>query len=200
MRQKTNSLVMGAFFCALTAVASQLIIPTQPVPFSFAMVAIYLSGVLLNRGTAFWTQVAYVLLGAAGAPVFSGFSGGLGKLFGPTGGYLAAYPLMAYVIALLAEKWGRGFWKYAASMSLALVLCYLLGAAWLAISSGVSFWTALAIGMLPMIPLDLVKVFGAAFFANGLRRALARAGLLPASAIPKGQPSRKDYKNSSGNF
>lgn len=186
MRQKTKPLVMGALFCALTAVASQLIIPTQPVPFSFAMAAIYLSGVLLRPGTAFWTQVAYVLLGAAGAPVFSGFSGGLGKLFGPTGGYLAAYPLMAYIIALLAAKWGGGFWKYAASMSLALALCYLLGTSWLAFSSGVSFWTALAVGMLPMLPLDLVKVFGTAFFASGLRRALARAGLLPAVDTGKG--------------
>lgn len=179
MGQKTKTLVLGALFCALTAVASQLIIPTQPVPFSFAMVAIYLTGILLNRKAALWTQIAYVLLGAVGAPVFSGFSGGLGKLFGPTGGYLAVYPLMAYLIALLAEKWGRSFWKYVVSMLLALALCYLAGSAWLAVSSGVSFAAALAIGMLPQLPLDLLKVVGAAFFSNSLQRALIRARLLP---------------------
>ena len=88
--QKVTRMVLAAMFAAITAVASQIIFPLgfTPVPFSCAMIAIYLCGALLDPRTAFFSQLAYLLAGAAGAPVFSYFSGGLHKLAGPTGGYL----------------------------------------------------------------------------------------------------------------
>lgn len=177
---KTKKLVLSALFCALTAVAAQLVIPVQPVPFSFAMMAIYLTGALLDRRSAAYAQTAYLLLGAVGAPVFSYFTGGLAKLAGPTGGYLLVYPLMAYVVALSAEKWGRSYLKYCVSMSAALILCYAAGTAWLVASTGSTVMAGLTAGVLPFIPLDVLKVLGAAGLAVGLERALRRARLLPA--------------------
>lgn len=181
-KNQTRRLALGAMFCALTAVAAQLIIPLQLVPFTFAMVAVYLTGALLDRRTAFLAQAAYLLLGAAGAPVFSGFSGGVGKLCGPTGGYLVTYPLMAFAIAFLAEKWGRGFIRYALSMGVALLICYLGGTVWLAVSTRSSIQEAFALGVAPFVPFDLLKILLSAGFSSALQKALSRARLLPVSA------------------
>lgn len=177
MKGNTKSMVLAALFCALTAVAAQMIIPLAPVPLSFAMAAIYLTGAILDKKTALFAQLAYLLLGAAGAPVFSGFSGGLAKLAGPTGGYLAVYPAMAFLIAFLAEKWGRSFWKYCVSMGLALILCYAVGTLWLMVLTHGTLMNSLMAAVIPFIPMDIVKIIGSASLAAGLNTALAKAHL-----------------------
>ncbi len=78
--KKTKNILYCALMVSITAILSQFIIPLPPVPISLSWIAVYLTGVLLEKKMAFWTQTAFLLLGAVGAPVFSGFSGGLAKL------------------------------------------------------------------------------------------------------------------------
>ncbi|MDQ4126909.1 MAG: biotin transporter BioY, partial [Actinomycetota bacterium] len=79
-----------ALMAAVTAVAAQITIPLpfSPVPFTLQVPAVVLSGLLLGPRYGAVAQAIYVLLGAVGVPVFAGFKGGLGIIFGPTGGYL----------------------------------------------------------------------------------------------------------------
>ena len=91
----TRDLTLAALFVAVTAVLSQIVIPMPLVPFNLGVLAIFLCGGMLRKGIAFLSILCYLLLGAVGVPVFAQFSGGPAILFGMTGGYLMAYPVMA---------------------------------------------------------------------------------------------------------
>ncbi|MEM1483281.1 biotin transporter BioY [Oscillospiraceae bacterium PP1C4] len=174
---KTKQLALAAMFTAITAAAAQILVPLgfTPVPFTLSLVAVYLTGALLNKKCALLSLVVYVLLGTAGAPIFAGFAGGLHKIAGPTGGYIIAYPLMAVVIAYLREKWGSGFWKYCISMLIALVLCYTIGTIQLLFITKADLLNGLMMAVFPFIPLDLVKIALSAWLAVLLDKALMHA-------------------------
>ena len=183
--KKTKNILYCALMVSITAILSQFIIPLPPVPISLSWIAVYLTGVLLEKKMAFWTQTAFLLLGAVGAPVFSGFSGGLAKLAGPTGGYLIVYPFMAFIIAFIVDKWGHSCLKYGAAMIVASLVGYAGGTAWLAVSGHISFQAALAAGVLPFVWGDLLKVIFTSVFAGALQKALSHAGLLSVNTAQK---------------
>jgi biotin transport system substrate-specific component len=91
-----------ALMAAVTAVAAQIAIPLpfSPVPFTLQVLVVILSGLLLGPRHGALAQVVYVLVGAVGVPVFAQFSGGLGVVLGPTGGYILSYPLSAAIAGL----------------------------------------------------------------------------------------------------
>src|ERR687893_428051 len=91
-----------ALMAAVTAVAAQITVPIEPVPFTFQVLAVILSGLLLGPRYGALAQAIYVLVGAVGVPVFAGFRGGLGIVFGDTGGGPLSYPLAAAVAGLAA--------------------------------------------------------------------------------------------------
>lgn len=96
----TNKLILTGMFTAIISVMSQIIIPIQPIPFSLSLMAIFLTGILLEPKYAFFATLAYILLGAFGLPVFAGLKGGIHILSGMTGGFIMAYPIMALVTSL----------------------------------------------------------------------------------------------------
>src|SRR5918992_6384960 len=96
-----------ALMAAVTAMAAQITVPIEPVPFTFQVLAVILSGLLLGPRYGALAQAIYVLVGAVGVPVFAGFRGGLGIVFGDTGGYLLSYPLAAAVAGLAAYAVAR---------------------------------------------------------------------------------------------
>lgn len=169
-----------ALMAAVTAVAAQITIPLpfSPVPFTLQVLAVILSGLLLGPRYGALAQAIYVLVGAIGVPVFAGFRGGLGIIVGPTGGYLISYPvaaalagLAAYAAANAARRralWAGFLWGCAG-----LALIYALGATWLAVVTDLPFAAALAQGVLPFVPLDLVKVGLAALVAVAAAPAIA---------------------------
>lgn len=99
----TYAMVTTAFMAAVTCILAPLSIPIGPVPISLTNLAIYLSLYLLNwkRGTI--SYCLYLLIGLAGLPVFSGFSGGIGKLAGPTGGYIIGFIPMAIIAGIIID-------------------------------------------------------------------------------------------------
>ena len=167
-----------ALMAAITAVAAQITIPLEPVPFTFQVLAVVLSGLLLGPRYGALAMAIYVLVGAVGVPVFAGLRGGLGIVFGDTGGYLLAYPLAAAVAGLAARATANaprrraivtGFlWGVAA-----LAVIYALGAAWLSVIAGLSPAAAVAAGVLPFVVFDLIKVGLAALVAVAVAPAIA---------------------------
>lgn len=162
-----RELCATGIFAAATVVLSQIAIPLPmtAVPLSLGVVAVYLSGMFLNTRCAALCQICYLLLGAIGLPVFAGFQGGLGRLFGPTGGYLFAYPVMAAMISFLLSRIPSGVrpgiggyaWAFASVLG-SLAVCYLCGTAWLSVSTQTPFTAALSMAVVPFIPVDLLKI------------------------------------------
>ena len=110
----TRNLTEIAVITALLCVLGPLTIPIGPVPISLAPLAILLGVYILGMKRGTIACMMYLLIGAIGLPVFSGFSGGLGKLAGPTGGYLLGYIFLALIagffidrIVLLVYKFNR---------------------------------------------------------------------------------------------
>ena len=176
----TQKITRVALMAAVTAVAAQIAIPLpfSPVPFTFQVLAVVLSGLMLGPYQGALSQGVYVLIGAVGIPVFAEFSGGLGKISGPTGGYLLSYPVAAALAGLAARSMRdaprrrallTGFlWGCAALLSI-----YALGAAWLSAVAGLPPAVAVAQGVAPFVVFDLVKVGLAAVVAAGAAPAIA---------------------------
>ena len=167
-RSKILSMALIALFAALTAVLSQIAIPTPwQIPISLGNLAGFLAVGLLTWEEAALSQVVWVLLGVVGAPVFSGM-GSLSRLVGPTGGYMAA--------GLILTKIGYRFWKMVAALVVGLLLCYLFGTVWYVIvMKQTSFWAALLACVFPYIPFDLVKIVLVSLLSLKLRPILKTA-------------------------
>lgn len=155
---KTRQLCYTALFAALTAICSQLAIPTPwQVPISMSMLAVFLSGSLLGFKWGTAAQIVYLLLGMVGAPVFNGMRGGLQVLAGPTGGYLVGYVVAAAVIGLMMPL-VNARWNLAIVLAVGLAACYAFGTAWFMILNHTSLVPALTLCVLPYLPGDLVKI------------------------------------------
>ncbi len=182
-RDGSATLIKGAavlFMAALTAAAAQISVPLPftAVPFTFQPTVVLLGGLALGSKLGAASQLLYLAAGVAGLPVFAAspvLPQGVLRLLGPTGGYLMAYPIAAFLVGYLAE---RGFdRRYATSviaMLAGLVVVYACGAAWLGymaspMSSGtpMGLGAALAAGVYPFVAADLLKL-------------LVAAGVLPA--------------------
>ena len=187
---RVRDLCLIALFTAITAVMAQIAIPVpfSPVPISCGMVGVYAAGMMLSPRCALLSQIVYLLLGACGAPVFHNFKGGAGILFGPTGGYLLVYPLMALTIAVyfkfIGNKWGDTAISFAyvagtaAALLMALLLLYTGGTAYLGLLLKISFVQALVLGVYPYIALDIIKIVFSVLVLLPVRQRLAKQQLL----------------------
>ncbi|MBS5548786.1 biotin transporter BioY [Pseudoflavonifractor sp. An184] len=177
-RGKTYRMAMTALMAAVTCVLAPMAIPIGPVPISFTNLAIYLSLYLLGwkRGTV--SYLVYVLIGAVGVPVFSGFTGGLGKLAGATGGYIVGFIPMAVIAGLVIDQYrNRGL--QLAGMIVGTAVCYAFGTAWFCFVMDSTPMAALSLCVIPFIPGDLVKMLLAMWVGPMIRRRLVQAGLYP---------------------
>ena len=96
----TYAMAVTALMTAVTCILAPLSIPIGPVPISLTNFAIYLSLYLLDWKKGTISYILYLLLGLVGLPVFSGFTGGIGKLAGPTGGYIIGFIPMAIIAGI----------------------------------------------------------------------------------------------------
>ncbi len=165
---KTQLCVRAAFFAALTAVCSQLAIPMPwDVPINLATFSVFLAAALLPLPYAVASQTVYVLLGAIGVPVFSGFRGGLSALVGPTGGYLVGYIVAAMLIGLLLCR-GRSVPRMVCAMAVGLCGCYVLGTGWLMHLQQVALVPAVTLYVVPYLAGDAIKIGLATMIAKRL--------------------------------
>ena len=103
-RSRTYAMAVTALMTAVTCIVAPLSIPIGPVPISLTNFAIYLSLYILGWKKGTVSYLLYLLLGLVGLPVFSGFSGGIAKLAGPTGGYIIGFIPMAIIAGIIIEK------------------------------------------------------------------------------------------------
>ena len=97
---RTRQITLIGLMTAITCILAPLSIPIGPVPISLTNFAIYLSLYLLDWKKGTISYILYLLLGLVGLPVFSGFTGGIGKLAGPTGGYIIGFIPMAIIAGI----------------------------------------------------------------------------------------------------
>jgi biotin transport system substrate-specific component len=141
---------------ALTAVAAKVAVPLPgiPVPFTLQPVAVLLAGALLGATGGLRSQSVYLAAGMAGLPVFAA-GGGWAYLLGPTGGYLLAFPVAAWLVGAVSDR-SRGAAGIALGAVIGLAVIHLGGLVWLAAISGRE--AAVAVGFAPFLVGDLLKI------------------------------------------
>ena len=151
-----------ALFAVLLMVCAWISVPL-PVPFTLQTFAIFAALGILGGRRGTWAVAVYLLLGAVGLPVFSGFRGGLGALLGTTGGYILGFLAQALVYWLVTALLGERLPMMAAAMVLGLVVCYAFGTAWFVVlytrtAGPMTVGAALGMCVLPFVIPDLVKL------------------------------------------
>jgi biotin transport system substrate-specific component len=171
------------FMTTLTAAAAQLSfsIPLTTIPFTMQPMVVLMAGLALGPRLGFTSQMLYLAAGIAGLPVFAVSATlpmGMARLLGPSGGYLMAYPVAAFVTGWLATRgFDRRYLTSIAAMVVGLIVIYACGVAWLALfaraagqSAPVGIQAALVSGLYPFVVADLLKILLAAGVMPGLWR------------------------------
>jgi len=171
MKQKTIStydLCIMAVFTAIIAVMAQIVIPMPlGVPMTLQTLAIMLTGVMLGAKKGVIVSVVYILAGALGAPVFAGLTGGPGTVFGPTGGFIMSFPILALVAGIGAEK-GNAIWLWS-GLTLGVIINYLCGTIYFSIYTSNNLITSFTACVLLFIPTDILKIIIAGLFGVKVR-------------------------------
>ncbi|MBQ3322763.1 MAG: biotin transporter BioY [Firmicutes bacterium] len=175
---KAYSMTSIALMAAVICVVGPFTLPTGPVPITLAPLAILLSVYILGTKKGTIALLIYLMIGAVGVPVFSGFTGGIGKLAGPTGGYLVGYIIFALIAGWFIHRFYDKVVIQFLGMVLALAVLYAFGTAWLAYSAGMTFGAALAVGVLPFIVFDLIKIVITIVLGRAVRSRLLRSGII----------------------
>ena len=150
--------------------------PLYPVPLTLQTLFTYLAGAVLGPSLGALSQVIYILLGGIGLPVFAGGKAGFGTLLGPTGGYLFGFIAASFVIGKTCDLHTKpSARRIAASFVLGTAIIYTLGVAQLSQWMSGDLQRTLAVGVLPFIVGDALKIAIATAVATRLRHVLPRA-------------------------
>lgn len=158
----TGDLARIALMAALIALCSWISVPWT-VPFTLQTFGVFCAVGLLGGRNGSIAVALYILMGAVGLPVFSGFTGGLDRLLGVTGGYIVGFFFSALAYWLVIQLLGRSVWALTLGMLLGLAVCYAFGTVWFVLVytrsvSPIGFGAALAKCVLPFIIPDLIKI------------------------------------------
>ncbi|TFV95119.1 biotin transporter BioY [Orlajensenia leifsoniae] len=164
--------VFAALIAALTLPGA---IPTGALglPITLQTLGVLLAGAIIGPKKGTLAVVVYVALGAIGLPIYAGGTGGLGILFGPTGGFLFGFILCAFVVGWLTARLlpRYPFWPALGLTAVGGILSvYLIGIPWLAVTTGTPIG-AVALGMVAFLPGDLIKVLVTVSVAKAVHRA-----------------------------
>lgn len=167
-----NMLYCALFACLVTILAQiQIALPTL-VPINLQTLGIYLVSLLLKPKLAFISILVYVFMGAIGLPVFSGFSGGLASILGPSGGYIFGFPIMALVTSLIVKRNQKLLFKIIA-LIIGTAVCYLIGTLWFIYTTNTSLVSALTMCVIPFLPGDTLKIIISIILTNRLNNKIA---------------------------
>lgn len=171
-RQMTLIGLVTAITCLIAPFS--IPIPVSPVPISLTNLILYLSVYVLGMKYSTISYAIYLLLGLVGLPVFSGFSGGIGKLGGPTGGYLVGFIFLTLISGFFVEKFRQKIAMEAAGMILGTVVAYLFGTIWICAQMHISFVAGLSLGVFPYLIGDVIKIIAACIVGPKLFTAVRR--------------------------
>ncbi|MBW2091659.1 MAG: biotin transporter BioY [Deltaproteobacteria bacterium] len=174
LSEQVRMTVYASLFAALTAVGAFLSIPIGPVPIVLQNLFVLMAGLLLGSRWGLASIAVYLLAGACGLPVFAGGTGGIGRLVGPTGGYLIGYLPTVYVVGLISERTGHRVVFDLLAMICGAVIIYAFGISWLKILTGMSLGKTLAVGMFPFLVGDALKIAVAVPIVKSVRPVIMR--------------------------
>lgn len=172
MNSKTRNMTVCAIMAALMCILGPMSVPIGPIPISLTNLVIYLTVYLLGTKKACISYLVYMLLGAVGLPVFSGFAGGIGKLAGPTGGYLVGFIFMTVICGVIMERFQRKAIPTWLGMVLGTLVAYLFGTVWFVVQTQSAVMYALTACVFPFIPFDLIKITIAILLGKAVRKRL----------------------------
>lgn len=175
----TRSLAYIALLAAVICVLSPFAFNVGPIPISLGSLAVYIAASLIDKWHGTAAVLIFVLLGAFGVPVFTGFSGGFQKLIGPTGGYIFGYLPCAFIIGLIVDAAEKKVWAYPLAMIAGTAALYACGTAWYMFQADVSLPVALAACVVPFLIGDAIKIAAASALCFTLRHTLKRIVRLP---------------------
>ena len=155
----TRSVGLMIVFSLFIAAAAQFAIRIGPIPITGQTFAVLLTGALLGSRLGAAAVIAYLVEGAIGLPFFAGGAAGIIRFFGPTGGYLVAFPAAAFVVGAFAEHgWDRRYASAVAAMGIGSVIVFLGGWAWFSVLTQTPPVAAFKIAVLPYLIGDVIKI------------------------------------------
>ena len=156
----TRSVGLVFVFSLFIAAAAQFAIHIGPIPITGQSFAVLLTGALLGSRLGAAAVIAYLIEGAVGLPFFApGGPPGIARFFGPTGGYLVAFPAAAFITGAFAEHgWDKKYLTAAAAMAIGSAVIFLGGWAWFAVLTSTPPVAAFQIAVLPFLPGDVIKI------------------------------------------
>ena len=155
----TRSVGLVIVFSLFIAAAAQFAIHIGPIPITGQTFAVLLTGALLGSRLGAAAVIAYLVEGAIGLPFFAGGAAGIVRFFGPTGGYLVAFPAAAFVVGAFAEHgWDRRYASAVAAMGIGSALVFLGGWAWFSVLTQTPPLAAFKIAVLPYLVGDVIKI------------------------------------------
>ena len=169
MDVSARPVVYSALFIALISVGAFIAIPVGPVPIVLQNMFVLLAGLILPPAWAAGCVAVYLLMGFAGLPVFAGGTSGIGKVFGPTGGYLLAYLPAAFVSSVISGPDGKRLVRDIAAIIAGMAVIYGLGVPWLKYVLALSWEKTLTVGLYPFLIGAVIKMAAAVVIARKLR-------------------------------
>ena len=166
--------LMTAVLCILAPISIPVFI--SPVPISLGVLAVYLTAYVLSPLDATISVIIFILLGTFGLPVFSGYSGGLSKLVGPTGGYIIGFLFTVYISSLFIHM-KKGIIFDVIGMITGLAICYILGTIWFSYQQGKGFIASLLLCVVPFLIGDAIKIIVAVILGTQINKRLAHLDL-----------------------
>ncbi len=170
---KAVSTAIGTlFFVIATTLGAYVRIPIMgsPVPITLQTFFVLLSGAVLGMRVGLLSQLLYLSLGILGVPVFQGYAFGLLHILGPTGGYLAGFPIASFVVGYIIQRTAfKRYWTLLAFLTGHLII-YAAGVLWLAYALRMDILRSVTIGILPFLPGDLIKIGLGAIVYSGISK------------------------------
>ena len=175
-RMKTVDMAYIALFAVVLSICSWITIPGV-VPYTMQTFGVFVAVGVLGGKRGTLAVLIYLLLGAMGLPVFSGFAGGIGYLLGATGGYILGFAFAALAMWWMECLLGRSKWGLLFSFAVGLMVCYCFGTLWFlwvyyGHIDGPGAWSALTVCVFPYVLPDLIKIGLALAVSRKMSRAL----------------------------
>ncbi|MBQ9765516.1 MAG: biotin transporter BioY [Lachnospiraceae bacterium] len=166
VKRLTTIGIMAALMCVISPWSIQI----GPIPVTFATLALYFISFFVGEKIGVVAVLIYILLGAVGLPVFSGFTGGLQRIMGITGGYIVGYIPCVYVSGLMIRRMPKKLGVYILAMTTGTCILYLTGILWYVFQTEMSVTAAMMICVVPFVPADILKIVIASVFVQEVNK------------------------------
>lgn len=172
----TNDIILVGLMAAILCILAPISVPLffTPIPVTLGTFLIFIIAYTLKPILATLSVLIYLLIGAVGLPVFSGYSGGIAKLVGPTGGFLIGFLVISFLSSYIIHKYPNNKIYHLIAMSISLIICLSFGSIWFSIQQKVDFIKALQLCVFPFLLGDSIKLIIAFIIGPQIQKRLKK--------------------------